>query len=319
MVRARHWVGPDRLVSVAGEQGTPPRAGAKRADPANGAGPASAVERRLADQLAFLRRRLTGDYPVDGYGFDPDFAEHATYPALRPLYRRWFRVATRGLENVPDTGAALIVANHSGTLPLDALMTALALFDEHPAHRHLRMLGADLLFQAPPVADLARRSGVTLACQQDAEGLLRAGALVGVWPEGFKGIGKPFQQRYRLQRFGRGGFVAAAVRAGAPIIPCAVIGAEETYPLIANARPIARLLGLPYAPVTATFPWLGLLGAVPLPTKWVIAFGEPISPGASGPEAAQDPAMVFELADRVRAVIGQMLCDLLTQRRGIFG
>lgn len=288
-------------------------------DPASGVGPASGAERRLAEALAFLRRRLTGEYPVDDYGFDPDFAEHTVYPALRPLYRQWFRVSTRGLENVPAAGPALIVANHSGTLPVDALMTALALFDAHPAHRHLRMLGADLVFRASLVADLARRSGVTLACQQDAEDLLRGGALVGVWPEGFKGIGKPFSQRYRLQRFGRGGFVAAAVRAGAPIIPCAVIGAEEAYPMIANARPIARLLGLPYAPVTVTFPWLGLLGAVPLPTKWVIAFGEPISPGAPGPEAATDPTVLFELADRVRAVIGQMLCDLLTERRGVFG
>ena len=140
-------------------------------------------------------------------------------PPLRPLYDKWFRVETRGLENVPDAGGALVVANHSGTIPVDALMTALALLDHHPAHRHLRMLGADLVFPLPVVAPLARKAGNTLACNADAERLLRDGELVGVWPEGFKGIGKPFSERYKLQRFGRGGFVSAALRTGVPIIP----------------------------------------------------------------------------------------------------
>ena len=163
----------------------------------------SAFERRLAGGLAFLRRRITGDYPVDDFGFDPDLTEHVLLPPLRPLYEKWFRVETRGLHNVPDTGGALVVANHSGTVPLDAVMTALALLDHHPAHRHLRMLGADLVFALPVVAPLARKAGHTLACNPDAERLLAAGELVGVWPEGFKGIGKPFRERYTLQRFGR--------------------------------------------------------------------------------------------------------------------
>ena len=226
--------------------------------------------------LAFLRRRITGDYEVDDFGFDADLTEHVLLPPLRPLYDKWFRVETRGLDNVPDTGGALVVANHSGTIPLDALMTALALLDHHPAHRHLRMLGADLVFTLPVVAPLARKAGNTLACNADAERLLSAGELVGVWPEGFKGIGKPFSERYKLQRFGRGGFVSAALRTGVPIIPCSIVGAEETYPMIGNARTLARLLGLPYLPVTPTFPLLGPLGAVPLPSKWIIEFGEPI-------------------------------------------
>ena len=141
-------------------------------------------DRRIAGGLAFLRRRLTGDYPVDDFGFDADLTEHVLLPPLRPLYDTWFRVETRGLDNVPDTGAALVVANHSGTVPLDALMTAIALLDHHPAHRHLRMLAADLVFSLPVVAPLARKGGNTLACNADAERLLTSGELVGVWPEG---------------------------------------------------------------------------------------------------------------------------------------
>ena len=274
---------------------------------------------RLAGGLAFLRRRLTGDYPVDDFGFDPDLTEHVLLPPLRPLYDRWFRVETRGLENVPDSGGALVVANHSGTLPLDALMTSLALLDHHPAHRHLRLLGADLVFTLPLVAPLARKSGSTLACHADAERLLRSGELVGVFPEGFKGIGKPFSERYKLQRFGRGGFVSAALRTGTPIIPISIVGAEETYPKIGGSRTLARLLGVPYVPVTPTFPLLGLLGAVPLPSKWLIEFGEPIETAhLGGAAAADDPMLVFNLTDQVRETIQATLYTLLMQRRSVF-
>ncbi|HEX5995504.1 MAG TPA: lysophospholipid acyltransferase family protein, partial [Jiangellales bacterium] len=204
------------------------------------------ADERLAEGLGFLRRRLTGDYEVDLFGFDKEFTEAVLMPLLRPLYRYWFRVEVRGIENVPAEGAALVVANHSGTIPVDSLMTQVAVHDEHPSHRHLRMLGADLVFRLPVVADVARRSGTTLACNEDTERLLGSGELVGVWPEGFKGVGKLFAERYKLQRFGRGGFVSAAIRAGAPIIPCSIVGAEEIYPLIAHGEPLARLLGLPY-------------------------------------------------------------------------
>ena len=276
-------------------------------------------ERRLASGLAFLRRRVTGDYAVDDFGFDPDLTDHVLLPPLRPLYDTWFRVETRGLDNIPDTGAALVVANHSGTLPLDALMTSLAVLDHHPAHRHLRMLAADLVFSLPVVAPLARKGGNTLACNADAERLLSAGELVGVWPEGFKGIGKPFRERYKLQRFGRGGFVSAALRTGAPIIPCSIVGAEETYPMIGNARTVARLLGLPYLPITPTFPLLGPLGAVPLPSKWIIEFGEPIETAElGGSAAAEDPMLVFNLTDQVRETIQSTLYSLLMQRRSVF-
>jgi 1-acyl-sn-glycerol-3-phosphate acyltransferase len=276
------------------------------------------LEGAVAGTLAFLRRRLTGDYVVDEFGFDEDFTEHVLLPLLRPLYRTWFRVEVRGIENIPATGGALVVANHSGTIALDSLMTQLAVHDEHPAHRHLRMLGADLVFSLPVVGPVARKSGTTLAANSDAERLLGSGHLVGVWPEGFKGVGKPFKDRYRLQRFGRGGFVAAALRSQVPIIPCSIVGAEEIYPMIGNAGTLARLLGLPYLPITPTFPWLGPLGMVPLPSKWLIEFGEPIRTDDRGPAAADDPAVVFELTDRVRETIQHTLFELLRQRRSTF-
>ncbi|GAC1443161.1 MAG: lysophospholipid acyltransferase family protein [Mycobacteriales bacterium] len=276
-------------------------------------------ERKVAGALAFLRRRLTGDYEIDDFGFDPDLTDHVLLPPLRPLYSKWFRVETRGLDNVPDTGGALIVANHSGTVPVDALMTSLALLDHHPAHRHLRLLGADLVFTLPLVAPIARKSGNTLACNADAERLLTSGDLVGVFPEGFKGIGKPFSERYKLQRFGRGGFVSAALRTGTPIIPCSIVGAEEIYPMVGNAKTLARLAGVPYLPITPFFPWLGPLGLVPLPSKWIIEFGEPIQTAElGGVAAAEDPMLVFNLTDQVRETIQSTLYTLLMQRRSVF-
>jgi 1-acyl-sn-glycerol-3-phosphate acyltransferase len=277
-----------------------------------------AWEQVLADLLAFLRRRAAGDYPVDDFGFDTDLTDNVLLPLLRPLYQRWFRVETIGMHHVPETGGALIVANHSGTVPLDALMLSVALHDEHPQQRHLRMLGADLVFRMPVLGALARKHGGTLACNPDAERLLSDGELVGVWPEGFKGIGKPFRDRYKLQRFGRGGFVSAALRTGVPIIPCSVVGAEEIYPKIGELKPLARLLGAPYVPVTPLFPLLGPLGLIPLPSKWYIEFGEPVDTGALGPAAADDPMVVFNLNDQVRETIQFTLYRLLSHRRNPF-
>jgi 1-acyl-sn-glycerol-3-phosphate acyltransferase len=275
-------------------------------------------ERRAARGVAFLRRRITGDYEIDEFGFDAELTHNVLLGPLRPLYERYFRVEARGVDHIPDKGGALIVANHSGTLPMDALMTQVALWDHHPAGRHLRMLAADVVFTMPVVGELARKAGHTLACAADAERLLSAGEIVGVWPEGFKGIGKPFADRYRLQRFGRGGFVSAALRTGTPIIPTAIVGAEEIYPKIGDIKPLARLLNLPYVPVTPTFPWLGPLGLVPLPSKWYLVFGEPIDTSGYDPSAADDPMLIFNLTDQVREIIQDTLYRLLLQRRSVF-
>jgi 1-acyl-sn-glycerol-3-phosphate acyltransferase len=284
----------------------------------SGAGPSFPGEAQVAGALRFLRRRLEGSYEVDDFGFDRELTHDLLIPALRPLYEKWFRVEVHGIENVPGEGGALIVANHSGTVALDALMTQVALADHHPHHRELRMLGADLVFALPFVGTLARRAGHTLACNPDAERLLRQGELVGVWPEGFKGIGKPYSERYRLQRFGRGGFVSAALRAGVPIIPTSIVGAEEIYPILADAKVLARLLGVPYFPITPTFPWLGPLGMVPLPSKWHIEFGDPIATDVFTEGAADDPMLMFNLTDQVRETIQHTLYQLLMQRKSVF-
>ncbi len=273
-------------------------------------------EAQLARFLAFWRRRLTGEYAVDEYGFDPEVTERLVLAALRPLAQRWFRIDVRGAENIPETGGALLVSNHSGTVPMDGLMTMVSVHDH--TGRFLRPLGADLIFDIPVVSSLARKAGVTLACQEDAERMLGGGELVGVWPEGFKGIGKPYGNRYKLQRFGRGGFVSAALRTGVPIVPLAVVGAEEIYPLVGNIPSLARLLGVPYIPITPLFPWLGPLGLVPLPSKWLLEFGEPIRTDSYDSTAADDPMLVFDVTDQVRETIQQTLYSLLMQRTSVF-
>lgn len=291
-------------------------------DPAHGTReedePSADIDDTIAAALGFIGRRLTGQYEVDVYGFDRELTEQVLLPLARPLYRSYWRVRAFGLEHVPASSGALIVGNHSGTLPFDAIMVKIALLDEHPARRHLRELAADLALRVPFVGPLARKSGNTLAHTEDALRLLRSGELVGVWPEGFKGTGKHYRDRYKLQRFGRGGFVEVALRAQVPIVPVAIIGAEEIYPIVANVRWLARLLGFPYFPITWQFPLLGPLGLLPLPSKWVMEFGEPIDTNGYGPEAADDPMLVLELVDRVRDTIQQMLDRNLTGRRSIF-
>ncbi|WP_372727207.1 1-acyl-sn-glycerol-3-phosphate acyltransferase [Nocardioides sp.] len=273
-------------------------------------------EVQLAHFLAFLRRRVTGDYVVDEYGFDQEVTQRFFMAALRPIAEKWFRIEVRGVENIPTEGGALVVSNHSGTIPVDGLMTMVAIHDE--TGRFLRPLGADLVFKMPFVSTMARKGGATLACSEDAERMLSGGELVGVWPEGFKGIGKPYSERYKLQRFGRGGFVGAALRTGVPIVPLSVVGAEEIYPLVGNLPSLARLLGVPYIPITPLFPLLGPLGLVPLPSKWLLEFGEPIRTDEYDDGAAEDPMLVFNVTDQVRETIQQTLYSLLMKRESVF-
>jgi 1-acyl-sn-glycerol-3-phosphate acyltransferase len=240
-------------------------------------------------------------------------------PLLRPLHRHYWRVASHGIEHVGQQGGGLIVANHAGTLPADAIMTRLDIFDL--TGRHARELGADLVFRTPFVGELARKTGVTLASGDDADRLLARGELVAVWPEGYKGLGKSWQDRYKLQRFGRGGFVATALRAQVPIVPTAIVGSEEIYPLLFDLRVVARLLGLPYFPIVAqalALPVLGPIALLPLPSKWIIEYGEPIDTTAYGADAADDPMAVFDLTDRIRGHIQRMINRNLMGRRSVF-
>jgi 1-acyl-sn-glycerol-3-phosphate acyltransferase len=285
-------------------------------------GEATAAPNELAQRVAavaeFLRRRLTGDYTVDEFGFDRHFNDGVVMPLLRTLFTSWFRVEVSGIQHLPKQGAALIVANHAGVLPFDGLMASVAVHDKHPAHRSLRLLAADMVFDTPVLGQAARKAGHTMACTTDAHRLLAKGELTAVFPEGYKGLGKHFRDRYKLQRFGRGGFVSAALRTKVPIIPCSIVGSEEIYPMLGDAKLLARLFGLPYFPITPLFPLAGPAGMIPLPSKWYIEFGVPIPTADHDDSAHEDPMVTFELTDQVRETIQQTLYRLLANRRNTF-
>ena len=276
------------------------------------------LAKRIAAVADFLRKRMSGDYTVDEFGFDSHLNSNVFLPILRVLFNSWFRVEVSGIEHLPAEGAALVVANHAGVLPFDGLMASVAVKDKHPAHRDLRLLAADLVFDLPMVGQAARKAGHTMACTADAHRLLAAGELTAVFPEGYKGLGKHFKDRYKLQRFGRGGFVSAALRTKSPIVPCSIVGSEEIYPMLADVKLLARLLGIPYFPVTPLLPAAGPLGLVPLPSKWHIQFGEQISTEGYDESAADDPMITFDLTDQVRETIQQTLYQLLAGRRNMF-
>ena len=275
------------------------------------------ADQKLAELLAFLRRRVTGDYVVDEYGIDPEITERFLLELVRPLATKWFRVEVRGVENIPTDGGALVVANHSGTVPIDGLITMFAVHET--TGRNLRPLGADLVFRLPFVGELARKAGATLACNEDAD------------PDA--------QQRRARRRSGRRASRASASptpsatscsasaaaassrpRSGPACrsCPCSIVGAEEIYPLVGNIPSLARLLGVPYIPITPFFPLLGPLGLVPLPSKWIIEFGEPIRTDSYDPGAADDPMLVFNVTDQVRETIQQTLYSLLMRRKSVF-
>jgi 1-acyl-sn-glycerol-3-phosphate acyltransferase len=254
---------------------------------------------------------------TDDFGADRRFAE-TLEPLLEFLYAVWWRVETSGIEHVPAEGRGLIVANHSGVLPYDGIMVQMAVRHEHPAKRVCRMLALDMFALLPVLAPMLSKSGSVRANPANAERLLRRDDLVGVFPEGVKGVGKRFKDRYKLARFGRGGFVRIALRTGSPIIPCAVVGAEEIHPVVAKADWVGRPFGLPYFPITPTFPLLGPLGVIPLPTKWSIDFGDPVDLSEYGPEAASDPILVNRLSQQVRDTVQGMIDSRVARRRSVW-
>ena len=270
----------------------------------------------LARLQAALYFTWHGD-ELDDFGHDPVFAE-AIRPFFEFLYTVWWRVEASGLDNVPASGPGLVVVNHSGVLPYDGAMVKLAIRHNHPGRRECRMLMLDMFALLPVLAPALTKHGEIRAHAENAERVLGRGELVGVFPEGVKGVGKYFRDRYKLARFGRGGFVRVALRTGAPIVPCAVVGAEEIHPVVAKADWIGRPLGFPYFPITPTFPLLGPLGFVPLPTKWSIDFADPVATNGYGPEAADDPILVNQIAEEVRATIQKMIDGRLARRRSVW-
>jgi 1-acyl-sn-glycerol-3-phosphate acyltransferase len=275
-------------------------------------------EKEVLGLEEFIKRRLSGDYPIDDFGYDEQLTREVLMPLVKPLYENYFRVRTFGIDRIPATGPALLVSNHSGTVPLDAVMMQYAVGAEHKNRRLVRSVGADLVWKSPVIGHMARKTGNVVACDEDAYELLRRGELVGVFPEGFKGVGKGWSERYKLQRFGRGGFIEVALRTRVPIVPVAIVGAEEAYPMIANAKLLAKALGFPYFPITPTFPLLGLFGLMPLPSRWVIEFGAPIPVDEYPEDAADDPMTIFDLSDRIRDTIQQMLYANLSKRGSAF-
>ena len=267
-----------------------------------------------AMRAGYGEKRVDPQSLPDG-GHDLGFIERAR-PVLEFLYGKYFRVRTIDIENVPGTGPALLVANHSGGLPYDGAMLIYGIFRDHPAHRRLRTLVANFAFRSPWMANVVARIGGVRASTETAMPLLRDGNLVGVFPEGLKGVGKMYRERYRLSRFGRGGFVRLARQANVPIIPVAIVGAEEIHPVLGKITSLAEPLGIPYIPITPTFPLLGPLGLLPVPTKWTIRFGPPIHcPAATDGRADDD--VTTTTAEQVRHTIDAMIAELLAQRRSI--
>ncbi|MBN1148101.1 MAG: acyltransferase family protein [Anaerolineales bacterium] len=271
----------------------------------------------LEHQADFLKRRFTGEYETDEWGLDTEFLQ-AVEPFFNFLYKTYWRVETSGMEKVPEEGAALLVCNHSGQLPWDGAMLGAAIYNEHPNQRVVRSLYADWFPTLPFVSAFLTRLGQIMATEENGVRLLEQEHLVSVFPEGYKGVGKLFRERYRLARFGRNGFVRMALKTGAPMIPVAIVGAEETYISLAKSPTIARLIGFPYFPITLTWPWLGPLGLVPLPTKWYIDIGEPIPMDGYAPEAADNLVLVSQLTDQVRNIVQEMILERLANRRSVF-
>jgi 1-acyl-sn-glycerol-3-phosphate acyltransferase len=264
-----------------------------------------------------VRRHYRGEYETDEWGLDWEIVG-AMQPFLTFLYKTYWRVEASGVDHIPVAGRALLVANHSGQLPWDAAMVGTAVRIENPAGRWVRTLYSPWFSSLPVFSSLLVSLGQAPATVENGTRLLEQDEVVAIYPEGREGAGKLFKERYRLARFGDADFVRMALSSGAPIIPVAVVGAEETYITLARSRTLARITGLPDFPITLAFPWLGLLGLVPLPTRWSIDFGQPIPTDGYGPDAALNLVLVSQLADRVRSTIQTMLGDRLARRRSLF-
>jgi len=276
------------------------------------------VLRYQAEEIAgLIRRRSRGEYTTDAFGMDAELVE-LVQPFSAFMYRSYFRVGAEGLDNVPGEGRALLVANHSGVLPWDGVMIASAVLEEHAAPRVARILYSPSALVVPGLPRMLEAFGQVCDKSENVLRLLEDDQLACVFPEGMNGLGKLFKDRYKLARFRRSGSVALAIQTGAPIVPVAVVGAEETYPMLADAQPLAQMLRLPFFPLTPLFPWLGPLGLIPLPSKWSIAFGAPIATADYGPDAAADPLLLSRLCEQLHEGIQTTIDRQLAARAAVF-
>ncbi|MCS7039109.1 MAG: acyltransferase family protein, partial [Caldilineales bacterium] len=286
-------------------------------EPQTWQGLAYVLQVALQMQIEFVQRRLRGEYEVDLWGYDQEVAD---YLALVTgfLFHRYWRVEMTGLEHIPNEGRGLLVANHSGVLPLDGAIIAYGVREHHPAHRLVRVLMDDWFLTLPFVSVLLTKSGHVPAHPDNGRRLLDADELVLAFAENPKGISPFYRERYRLGRFGRGGFVKMAIETGAPILPVAVVGVEETYPLVVDLKPVAQWLGAPALPVPLTLPWLGPLALLPLPSRWTIDIGEPIVAHLEDESLIDNPAFVSDITDLVRNRVQEWVNKRLAERRSAF-
>ena len=258
-----------------------------------------------------------------GFGFDQFGMEKETailaVAIVRYLHKYWFRVQSEGIENVPLTGRCIVVPNHSGVIPIDAVMLGVDIAVKMKKARIMRAMVDNFVGFMPYLNVFFTRVGQVVGARRNFSDLLNNDELMAVFPEGTKGVGKPFSQRYQLQRFNVG-FIELSLNYKAPLVPVAIIGAEEQAPLLANLKPLARLIGLPYFPVTPFFPLLGPLGMIPLPVQYHIYYGKPLHYyGKYPPETANDPETIRMLADRVQMIVQDMVIQGLDKRKAIFG
>lgn len=271
------------------------------------------------DELRALLPAAEADRALDDWGRSETVVS-LMEPILNFYYRYWFRVEVEGIENVPADRGALLVSNHSGALPPDAPMIMQAIRNEHSSPRPLYMLGEHWFKGYPGISMIVNKMGLVPAHRENAQRLLHdEDRLAIVFPEGQKGTRKVYWQRYRLRRFGRGGFVRTAIRARVPIVPIALVGGEEAMPIFAHMRLLQKLSGLIYFPLTPSFPHFGL--AAPLmymPAKFKIRFMEPIDMSEYPPETASDPAEIQNISERIRAQIQHQLDDMISERESVW-
>ena len=267
-----------------------------------------------------LMPAIEPDRTVDDWGRSERIEGMFDKTLVEFFYRYWFRAEVEGVENVPASGGTLLVSNHSGALPPDAAVIAKAVKEEHPHPRPVSILVEHFFKGYPGFSMLLPKIGCVAAHPANAQRLLKdEEQVVLVFPEGRKGTEKLYRNRYKLRRFGRGGFVTAAMRAQAQIVPVCVVGAEEAMPVFAQFELAKKLTGLLYFPITPTFPWLGPLGMLAyLPAKFRVRFLEPIDTRTMGEDAASDRALVQSVANEVRQRIQENLFDMVAKRNSVW-
>jgi 1-acyl-sn-glycerol-3-phosphate acyltransferase len=307
-----HVIAPETLGPVPPTPTPRPPEAPEAALPSEAAGWATTATLEAAGALSVLRAAAeavraglgsAASVELDVYGGDEKL-QAALAPLADFLYTRWFRVTVEGAEHVPS-GGALLVANHAGALPIDGPVLKEVLRRSRPDLPGPRWLVEDQVFYAPLLGTLLNRLGAVRASPENATRLLAEGRPVCVFPEGIQGIGKPFRERYRLKRFGRGGFVKLALKTGVPILPVAIVGGEESLPLLAKLP--AGFLGMPYLPLTP-------LGPIPLPARWSVRIGPPIELPGGASDGTAALAVVESLVERTRRHIEEMLQELLRAR-----